>query len=99
MRQANLSYILWVAAFNTTSILIYLVLEIVLKTSTPPLLEAINKNGLIIFLLANVATGIINLAIPTVHTPDLIAFAILSVYTFSLSLFAWSFRNVRLLRL
>ncbi|KAF7797982.1 hypothetical protein EIP86_009189 [Pleurotus ostreatoroseus] len=31
-----------------------------------PLFEAINKNGLILFLLANVVTGLINMAIPTI---------------------------------
>ncbi|KAG6851347.1 hypothetical protein H0H93_005745 [Arthromyces matolae] len=124
-RMVNFQYILWVAAFNTSLILGYLLLDICFHPSrsiysqlsklkvppskldssqqpisrAPPLLEAINKNGLVLFLVANVATGVVNLMIPTMYTSDLWAMVILGVYTIVLSLFAWIFRNRRLVRL
>lgn len=79
--QANLPYILWIVAFNTSFILAFYLLDIIFfptrisrlkdpsdpsgksilqedpTTSTPKsapaLLEAINKNGLVIFLLVS----------------------------------------------
>ncbi|EEB94520.1 hypothetical protein MPER_06652, partial [Moniliophthora perniciosa FA553] len=89
-RLVNMSYILWVSAYNTSFILGYMVLDMLFfptrrpsKSSKstddgpihdseipPPLLSAINMNGLAIFLLANVATGAINLTIPTLDTSN-----------------------------
>ncbi|KAG1802678.1 GWT1-domain-containing protein [Suillus plorans] len=69
-RMANISYVLWVAAYNTSFILGYILLDMVIrdptdpsgewllieekgpKSSAPALLEAINRNGLMLFLLA-----------------------------------------------
>ena len=56
--QVNLSYILWVAAFNVSFFLIYLILldtvNINATDNTPPLLAAMNRQGLVVFLLVNV---------------------------------------------
>ncbi|KAG2119494.1 GWT1-domain-containing protein [Suillus discolor] len=83
---ANISYVLWVAVYNTSFILGYILLDMVFsptstlkirdqtdpsgerlekgpKSSVPALLEVINRNRL--FLLSNVATGLINLNIQT----------------------------------
>ncbi|ESK91702.1 gpi-anchored wall transfer protein 1 [Moniliophthora roreri MCA 2997] len=64
-----------------------------------PLLSAINKNGLPIFLLANVATGVINLTIPTLDTSNFWAMVILCSYSYALCAIAWMYRNKRLLQL
>lgn len=64
----------------------------------PPLLEAINKNSLIIFLIANVATGLINLSIKTMYTSSGKAMLILGGYAYGLCAFAWFFRSRRLWR-
>ncbi|KAH0591190.1 hypothetical protein H2248_001282 [Termitomyces sp. 'cryptogamus'] len=124
-RMVNVQYIFWVAGFNTSFILGYLLLHMAfhppppvysqqskLKVSAnrididlyqtlpvPPLFEAINKNGLVLFLVANVATGLVNLVIPTMYTPDPWAMIILGVYSLVLSSFAWLFRDKRLIRL
>ncbi|KAG0362616.1 GWT1-domain-containing protein [Gamsiella multidivaricata] len=55
----------------------------------PPLLEAVNKNGLAVFLVANVLTGLVNLTVQTLYTPDAQAVAILVAYMFTVSALAW----------
>jgi len=123
-RMANLPYILWIVAFNTSFILAFYLLDMIFfptrisklkdpsdpsgkrilqedpTTSTPKsaptLLEAINKNGLVIFLLANVATGLVNLSIQTMYTPKAKAMLILIGYSFGTCMFAWIFCNRRI---
>ncbi|KAF8637760.1 hypothetical protein AX16_010747 [Volvariella volvacea WC 439] len=67
--------------------------------SAPALLEAINKNSLVLFLVANVATGLINLTIQTMYVADRPAMFILSAYAFGLSFFAWLLRSRRIIQL
>ncbi|KAI0292219.1 GWT1-domain-containing protein [Multifurca ochricompacta] len=146
--DVNLPYIMWVAAYNTTFLLCYLLLDLAFfptplakstyspvsglkvvrkakdgrakSTSTPPpstpmtttttthgpspmpappLLEAINKNALAVFLLANVATGVVNLSMRTMYTPDGRAMGVLGVYAFGLCAFAWAVRDRRVWKL
>ncbi|EGO01208.1 hypothetical protein SERLA73DRAFT_121542 [Serpula lacrymans var. lacrymans S7.3] len=118
-RMANLTYILWVVAYNTTFILGYLLMDSYFfpaakgqatakddgkvqsrsKLSTSPsLLDAINKNGLALFLLANVVTGVINLSIPTMYTSDTWAMVILGGYAFGISVVAWRLQSYRIWR-
>ncbi|KAJ3996219.1 GWT1-domain-containing protein [Lentinula boryana] len=61
-----------------------------------PLLDAVNKNGLVVFLVANVGTGLINLTIPTMYTSDLWAMIILCGYSYAICIMAWVLRGVRL---
>ncbi|KAJ3826791.1 GWT1-domain-containing protein [Lentinula raphanica] len=122
-RMVNISYILWICAYNVSFILAYLLLDMVFfpssfnknkkkseSSSGPasasravvpaaiphPLLDAVNKNGLVVFLLANVATGLINLTIPTMYTSDFWAMVILCVYSYAICAVAWGLRGVRL---
>ena len=48
--------------------------------ATSRVLAAFNRNGLAIFLLANLLTGLVNLTIPTLHVTDLQAMGILLSY-------------------
>jgi len=132
-RMVNLSYILWVAAFNTTFLFGYLFLDLVFYPSSvsqsvysstlkleappdsggvsrdqnllsvagnpPPLLQAINQNGLVLFLIANVATGLINLSIPTMYVSDPWAMFILGGYACGICAVAWYFRDRRIWQL
>ncbi|KAI9068191.1 hypothetical protein FKP32DRAFT_1562231 [Trametes sanguinea] len=135
-RLVNLQYIIWVAAYNTTFLLGYLVLDLLffpsplsksvysptsklkvhpdpdmLKAtrhlkgceasqggSAPPLLDAINKNGLVLFLLANVMTGLINLSMQTMYMSDSSAMFVISSYALAISAVAWACRHRRLWR-
>jgi len=133
-RMANLSYILWVAAFNTTFLFGYLLLDLFffpsplsksiysptsklkvqadsgslernhllqqpLEGNPPVLLEAINRNGLVLFLIANVATGLINLSIPTMYLSDWWAMLVLAVYSCGICVVAWNCRGRRIWQL
>ncbi|KAH9921820.1 GWT1-domain-containing protein [Fomitopsis serialis] len=64
--------------------------------SAPALLDAINKNGLALFLLANLATGVVNLSMKTMYASDAVAMAVLSAYALAICGVAWVFRNRRL---
>ncbi|THH32796.1 hypothetical protein EUX98_g1386 [Antrodiella citrinella] len=131
-RLVNLPYVTYVAAFNTSFLLGYLILDLVffpspmsksvyspnsglkvqtptrsarsilagngLGSGSPKLLDAINKNGLVFFLVANVTTGLVNLAIPTMYASDSKAMVVLGVYTFWMCAGAWLCRGRRLWR-
>jgi phosphatidylinositol glycan class W len=77
-----------------------LVLEITLFSSNgnpvPPLLEAINNNGLAIFLAGNVLTGLINLSMRTMYASDATAIIVLIAYSGAFCTVAWLGRGVRL---
>jgi phosphatidylinositol glycan class W len=92
--------VLWVAAYNTTFLFGYLVLEITLFSSggvpVPSLLEAVNNNGLAVFLAGNVMTGLINLSMRTMYASDTAAVIILIAYSGALCGIAWLGRGVRL---
>ncbi|KAL4071738.1 GWT1-domain-containing protein [Scleroderma yunnanense] len=66
------------------------------SSHAPPLLEAINRNSLVVFLVANFATGLINISLKTMYTSNGKAILILSGYAFGICGFAWAFRNRRL---
>ncbi|KAK3649368.1 Glucosaminyl phosphatidylinositol (GlcN-PI) nositol acylation protein [Elasticomyces elasticus] len=54
------------------------------KDATSWVMKAFNRNGLALFLLANLLTGIINLSVKTLHMGDVQAMAILLAYVATL---------------
>lgn len=85
-RFANLPYTLWIVSFNVGYLTIYCVIDKVFNESdgkdskTSICLEAMNTNGLILFLLANVTTGLINMSVSTIDMPDTLAITTLLAY-------------------
>jgi phosphatidylinositol glycan class W len=56
-------------------------------------LEYINKAQLPLFLVANVATGLLNLSIQTIYVSKEVAIFILSLYVSGCILFVWIFNS------
>ena len=103
-RLANLPYVLWVIAFNTSQILLFCLIEtyyfpsVHLSTqtssstikddeiseaekATPLIMRSFNKNGLAIFLVANLLTGLVNLTVNTIDIGEFGSMAILLAYS------------------
>lgn len=92
-------------AYNTTFLLGYLIIEIAFfpvslspadTPAVPPLLDAINKNGLAVFLLANLGTGLVNVSMKTMYASDTVALGVLVAYSGGISALAWAGRGFRL---
>jgi phosphatidylinositol glycan class W len=58
------------------------------KQSTSRVLEAFNRNGLAIFLVANLLTGLVNMTVPTLHVSNFQAMGVLLVYAATLTCLA-----------
>lgn len=90
-RLANLPYMLWVVSYNTTYLALFILVEKIVFSDqlayglkVPLSLEAVNINGLAIFLLANVGTGLININIQTLDVSRPFALIILILYAMAL---------------
>ncbi|SCU83132.1 LADA_0C09736g1_1 [Lachancea dasiensis] len=92
-RFANLPYVLWVVSYNISALTLYCIVDVFFGNTpknyqTPPSLEALNSNGLLLFLVANVSTGLVNMAMPTIDASPLQAFLVLLAYSIFLALTA-----------
>ena len=89
-RSANAGYVALSLAFGLSSLALHALLGCAsdVPTGTAPLLEAINRRGLSLFLLANVLTGAVNLGFDTLHAGTGSAVGIVGVYLAFLCLFA-----------
>lgn len=94
-RLANLPYILWVVAVGLTLLAITLVVELLsicflpveprFKSNlytilTPAVLESINFNGLVFFLVSNVLTGVVNLFVDVLNLETYLSVLVLLGY-------------------
>lgn len=79
-RLANLPYVLWVVSYNAAFLLGYDLIEQLVGPCDLGILNAINKNGLPIFLLANLTTGLVNMTINTLETSVPVTYVILIIY-------------------
>ncbi|KAL1124388.1 hypothetical protein AAG570_001017 [Ranatra chinensis] len=92
-RLVNITYILWIITLCTLFIAMLFSVELTLlvifsltgvnrEFLTPNILKAVNCNGLIFFLLANLLTGTINLFCQTLYVGEFASMGILYVYMF-----------------
>ncbi|KAK4519849.1 uncharacterized protein ATC70_010093 [Mucor velutinosus] len=92
-RMANLPYIFWVIAFNLTLLSCLVLVEsksqIRRGSRGPPMLDAVNVNGLFTFLLANILTGTVNLSIRTLYANDLQSGFINAAYMLIVTAVPW----------
>lgn len=94
-RIANFPYVLFVVSFNTFFLGLFVLIDIMFNPaptekkfdymdSVPLSLEAINYNGLLIFLIANVSTGIVNMNLHTLDASPQSSIAVLALYLLSI---------------
>jgi phosphatidylinositol glycan class W len=82
-RLTNALYVVWCCAHSTLLLALLAAVDIISGTTTCPpslILDAMNRNMLLGFLIANVLTGLINMSIQTLFVDDSIAYVILVVY-------------------
>ena len=92
-RLANLPYVLGVVAFNQVQIYLFGLVEAYgptfsyeegddckLRSASSRIMQVFNKNGLVIFLVANLLTGLVNLSINTLDMSNIGAMGILITY-------------------
>jgi phosphatidylinositol glycan class W len=66
----------------------------VARAADSVLVDGMNRNGLALFLISNVFTGVVNKAVDTIHTADVQAMAILALYATTIAFAAVALRNV-----
>uniref|UniRef100_A0A7S3PKF7 Phosphatidylinositol-glycan biosynthesis class W protein n=1 Tax=Aplanochytrium stocchinoi TaxID=215587 RepID=A0A7S3PKF7_9STRA len=80
-RLANITYCAWVLATSHQMVTTLLSVLLFPGVDTPSkLVQAINRNQLAVFLLANLATGLVNILLDTIHINNFYAFIILNIY-------------------
>ena len=100
-RSTNSSFILWALSHNMT--LLSLIYKVTARTTSAesemkrlhPLLEAVNRFGLAVFLSSNILTGLVNLTFDTLHTSDRMAMIILTAYLMMVCGFALFLDDVK----
>jgi hypothetical protein len=56
-----------------------------IKTSCPPIFESINRHGLLVFVIANLITGLVNLIMNTMACSVYKSFVIMTLYASTLA--------------
>lgn len=96
-REVNLSFVLWMVCLNS----IFIALEFFIQSVVhcwqhlgafyssdfhqSIIFMSIGHNGMLLFLLSNLLTGLVNFTIDTISAPDWLAFIVLVFYTSILS--------------
>ncbi|RCK66866.1 GPI-anchored wall transfer protein 1 [Candida viswanathii] len=81
-RLANLPYVLWVVSYNAVFLLGYdLIDKIIPGDQSSAVLDSINNNGLFIFLLGNLLTGLVNMSLNTLEASNTVATLVLIAYS------------------
>ena len=96
-RSTNASFIIWTLAHNVAILLlIWAAYYLARSRSVSPIFDAVNRHGLIVFILANLMTGLVNITINTLEVGDGQALGVIFVYLFAVGSVAlavdWAFR-------
>lgn len=97
-RLGNMGYVMWILSIGSTMVTLFIFLEIFyhiiqfernksgepISTYGPIIINSINYNGLVFFLLANLLTGLVNIIFQTMLIDMLGCLVILIVYMFVL---------------
>ena len=60
------------------------------------MLQGLNRNGLLLFLVANLSTGLVNISMHTIFASDATALLVLSAYVSWLALLAAALHSLNL---
>jgi phosphatidylinositol glycan class W len=77
-RTTNVSFCVWTLAHNVSLLAILCLADV--SNNASPVFEAVNRHGLLVFVVANLLTGLINLSINTLEVGKLVALLIIFVY-------------------
>ncbi|WWC91613.1 uncharacterized protein L201_006559 [Kwoniella dendrophila CBS 6074] len=99
-RFANAPYVLFISSYNTLFLLGYLLIEFLFpQIPIPKLLESINQNGLLVFLIANLFTGLINISIESMYLNNVLAMLVLLAYSIAVCGLAWLWRGSKRIKI
>lgn len=79
-RIANLPYVMWTVSYNSAFLLGYDLIEQMVGPILSSILDGINNNGLALFLVANLSTGLVNMSINTLKVNSGMSYVILIAY-------------------
>lgn len=89
-RFANAAYVMWVSALALTQLQMSALAEVVAAAVSGngvqqqcPLLDSLSQHQLVSFLVANIATGAVNMTVDTLGASETSAFAIMVAYCLS----------------
>ena len=87
-RLVNLQFVLWISCLSTTHMTMYVLADTLVPTGPGHayIFEAINQNMLLVFLVCNLVTGLVNLSIKTKAVGTVVAFSVLTAYALFFSL-------------
>jgi phosphatidylinositol glycan class W len=97
-RMANMQYVVWIYTICVGGITLVGVIDLIFPSPTPRIIEAVNRNQLFVFLIANVLTGLVNLTIDTLNQDNLSSLMILSCYIITVSVVALMVKDLKMLR-
>lgn len=96
-RFANLPYVLWVVSYNLGFLTSYSFVDVVLvRESTDSMLALINDNGLLLFLMANILTGLINMSMNTLEASTFQSMSVLIAYCAALYMGACALKKFKI---
>ncbi|KAJ8754449.1 hypothetical protein K2173_002900 [Erythroxylum novogranatense] len=85
-RMCNLAYVTLVLAQNLQVLAVVMLSDYMVGSKVSVLEEALNRNLLAAFLLANILTGLVNLSMDTLSASSFLALVVLLLYAYLLSI-------------
>eukprot|EP00940_MAST-03C_sp_MAST-3C-sp2_P002224 g2224.t1 len=90
-RMVNLTYVIWVLAHNVMMLVALLCVQKRFRNPPPSvrMLEKLSRWQLAVFLVANVATGAVNLSMETIHKGPIEGLSVVSIYMLGVCAFSY----------
>ena len=85
-RSTNATFCIWTLAHNITLLSLLDIASV--KNEVSPIFNAVNRNGFIVFVVANLLTGLVNLSMNTLAASDPVALFVVFLYLCSVGTFS-----------